>query len=194
MLRVWMVLFGVLVPSVLMFILRWNSSHFMRSKQEDIQDVEKILIGISDDIDSDGSILAEGELISEQFINDELKKTLGDAEEGEEAREALRKYLKNENIFNMTSEESAIKFRKGALEIGVRNSYNDKSAVDMWNALDQKWKVDPNEKGMKYFVYQPSGGWGNQRLILRWAMVAANAMERTLILPMMFVYRLFIFI
>jgi len=33
-------------------------------------------------------------------------------------------------------------------------------------------------------VFQPSGGWGNQRLILTWAMRAANAMERTLIVPM----------
>lgn len=34
--------------------------------------------------------------------------------------------------------------------------------------------------GQKYFFYQPSGGWGNQRLILRWAMLVANAMNRTL--------------
>jgi len=33
----------------------------------------------------------------------------------------------------------------------------------------------------KYFAYQPSGGWGNQRYILRWAMIAANAMKRTLL-------------
>lgn len=33
----------------------------------------------------------------------------------------------------------------------------------------------------KYFVYQPSGGWGNQRYILRWAIIVANAMGRTLV-------------
>lgn len=32
----------------------------------------------------------------------------------------------------------------------------------------------------RYFFYQPSGGWGNQRFILRWAILAANAMNRTL--------------
>jgi hypothetical protein len=32
----------------------------------------------------------------------------------------------------------------------------------------------------RYFFYQPSGGFGNQRLILRWAMIVANAMNRTL--------------
>ena len=36
------------------------------------------------------------------------------------------------------------------------------------------------EPGKKYFFYQPSGGWGNQRYILRWAILAANAMNRTL--------------
>jgi len=33
----------------------------------------------------------------------------------------------------------------------------------------------------KFFCYQPSGGWGNQRYILRWAMIAAAAMKRTLL-------------
>lgn len=35
----------------------------------------------------------------------------------------------------------------------------------------------------KYFVYQPSGGWGNQRIILQNAIAAANAMKRVLVLP-----------
>ena len=48
--------------------------------------------------------------------------------------------------------------------------------------LKPEWKITPDMKG-KFFVYQPSGGWGNQRLILGWAMIAANAMNRTLILP-----------
>lgn len=48
---------------------------------------------------------------------------------------------------------------------------------------DPRYAIDPEDKEAKYFVYQPSGGWGNQRLILRWAMRAANAMDRILILP-----------
>ena len=50
---------------------------------------------------------------------------------------------------------------------------------DQAHAFDPKFSSSP-----KFFVFQTSGGWGNQRLILRWAMRAANAMNRVLVLPM----------
>uniref|UniRef100_A0A7S2RY20 GDP-fucose protein O-fucosyltransferase 2 n=1 Tax=Mucochytrium quahogii TaxID=96639 RepID=A0A7S2RY20_9STRA len=37
--------------------------------------------------------------------------------------------------------------------------------------------------GTKYFVYQPSGGMSNQRIILREAFLAAKALNRTLVVP-----------
>eukprot|EP00924_Labyrinthula_sp_SR-Ha-C_P005998 snap_masked-scaffold_14-processed-gene-11.7-mRNA-1 protein AED:1.00 eAED:1.00 QI:0/-1/0/0/-1/1/1/0/395 len=43
-------------------------------------------------------------------------------------------------------------------------------------------QVRKNSTG-KFFVYQPSGGWGNQIIILLNAITAANSMERTLIIP-----------
>eukprot|EP00924_Labyrinthula_sp_SR-Ha-C_P005999 snap_masked-scaffold_14-processed-gene-11.15-mRNA-1 protein AED:1.00 eAED:1.00 QI:0/-1/0/0/-1/1/1/0/337 len=43
-------------------------------------------------------------------------------------------------------------------------------------------QVHKNSTG-KFFVYQPSGGWGNQILILLNAIAAANFMERTLVVP-----------
>ena len=46
------------------------------------------------------------------------------------------------------------------------------------------YAIDPLDTKAKYFVFQTSGGWGNQRLILSWAMRAANAMDRILIMPM----------
>jgi len=45
---------------------------------------------------------------------------------------------------------------------------------------ERKYFPDTRKPGAKYFLYQPSGGWGNQRLIIRWAMIVANAMNRTL--------------
>lgn len=38
-----------------------------------------------------------------------------------------------------------------------------------------------HDPAKRYFFYQPSGGFGNQRFILRWAMVAAAALNRTLV-------------
>jgi hypothetical protein len=46
--------------------------------------------------------------------------------------------------------------------------------------VKQGYFPDVHRKGTKYFFYQPSGGWGNQRFIIRWAMMVANAMNRTL--------------
>ena len=46
-----------------------------------------------------------------------------------------------------------------------------------------EYRIDPDDEQARYFVYQPSGGWGNQRFILRWAMRAANAMDRILVVP-----------
>ncbi|KAH9253539.1 hypothetical protein BASA81_008586 [Batrachochytrium salamandrivorans] len=40
------------------------------------------------------------------------------------------------------------------------------------------FNFDPSKR---YFFYQPSGGFGNQRYIIRWAIVAANALNRTLV-------------
>lgn len=66
----------------------------------------------------------------------------------------------------------------------------------LWHMVDPKYKVDGprmlaekreaeqnGQRPPKYFFYQPSGGFGNQRYDLMWAMIAANAMERTLIVP-----------
>lgn len=50
--------------------------------------------------------------------------------------------------------------------------------------MTSKFEIDPKDLVSKYFVFQPSGGWGNQRMLLRWAMRAANAMDRILIVPM----------
>ncbi|CAK9072553.1 Translocation protein SEC62 [Durusdinium trenchii] len=51
-----------------------------------------------------------------------------------------------------------------------------------WARIPDKYRLPPFADG-RFFLYQPSGGWGNQRLILRWAVIAANAMNRTLVLP-----------
>ena len=39
------------------------------------------------------------------------------------------------------------------------------------------------ERGRKYFVYQPSGGMSNQRIILEHALIIAKRMERVLVVP-----------
>lgn len=49
--------------------------------------------------------------------------------------------------------------------------------------IKEKWRIHPDDVG-KFFVYQPTGGWGNQRMILKSAIAAANAMGRVLVLPM----------
>uniref|UniRef100_A0A7S3LHZ6 GDP-fucose protein O-fucosyltransferase 2 n=1 Tax=Aplanochytrium stocchinoi TaxID=215587 RepID=A0A7S3LHZ6_9STRA len=51
-----------------------------------------------------------------------------------------------------------------------------------WDMVNEKYKLTEDSEG-KFFVYQPSGGWGNQRIILQNAIAAANAMERILVLP-----------
>ncbi|GBG26813.1 Hypothetical Protein FCC1311_030352 [Hondaea fermentalgiana] len=51
-----------------------------------------------------------------------------------------------------------------------------------WSRVPERYKLRHDEVG-RFFLYQPSGGWGNQRLILRWAVLAANALNRTLVLP-----------
>jgi hypothetical protein len=55
--------------------------------------------------------------------------------------------------------------------------------LDRWPEVPERYRLRPEEEGVRYFLYQPSGGWGNQRLILRWAILAANAMNRTLVVP-----------
>ena len=49
--------------------------------------------------------------------------------------------------------------------------------------IKDEWRIHPDDRG-KFFVYQPTGGWGNQRMILKSAIAAANAMGRVLVLPM----------
>ena len=43
-----------------------------------------------------------------------------------------------------------------------------------------KWLL-PNEK---YFIFQPSGGLSNQRIIIEQALVVCRALNRTCVLPM----------
>lgn len=65
-----------------------------------------------------------------------------------------------------------------------------------WEDVDDRYKLSEERiiqqkrawrdgKGDRpsFFFYQPSGGWGNQRYQLIWAIIAANSMNRTLILP-----------
>lgn len=65
-----------------------------------------------------------------------------------------------------------------------------------WEMVPAKYKINQTEiirqkrlarklgiRGPKFFTYNPSGGYGNQRYQIRWAIIAANAMNRTLILP-----------
>jgi hypothetical protein len=63
------------------------------------------------------------------------------------------------------------------------NDDRDTTPIIIDPSLPPQYRINPKEN-VKYFVYQPSGGWGNQRFILRWAMRAANAMDRVLIVPM----------
>jgi len=56
------------------------------------------------------------------------------------------------------------------------------ASLEQWDVVPERFKVRSDAKG-KFFLYQPSGGWGNQKLILKWAIIAANAMNRTLVLP-----------
>jgi len=183
-LKIWLVLFGILAPSVLIFILYWNSSYFLNNKRS-IQNLGSIF-------DNTNKIEGFGSGISisnyDVFIGKDMIDNNDDDNENDEnqaRKEALKAYLKTKELFNISSEESAINFRRAALEIGNKNQLDDENVYEMWRNLDEKWKINPNEKDVKYFVYQPSGGWGNQRLILRWAMSAANAMDRTLVIPMM---------
>ena len=50
-------------------------------------------------------------------------------------------------------------------------------------SIKPEWQIHEDSPG-RFFVYQPTGGWGNQRMILASAIVVANAMNRTLVLPM----------
>jgi len=68
---------------------------------------------------------------------------------------------------------------KQELELLENEMFHD---IEEWKRIPEKYRITPETRG-KFFLYQPSGGWGNQRLILRWAMLAANAMNRTLVLP-----------
>eukprot|EP00515_Schizochytrium_aggregatum_P016754 CAMPEP_0202104978 /NCGR_PEP_ID=MMETSP0965-20130614/5771_1 /ASSEMBLY_ACC=CAM_ASM_000507 /TAXON_ID=4773 /ORGANISM="Schizochytrium aggregatum, Strain ATCC28209" /LENGTH=550 /DNA_ID=CAMNT_0048673853 /DNA_START=1 /DNA_END=1650 /DNA_ORIENTATION=+ len=55
-------------------------------------------------------------------------------------------------------------------------------SLEDWGSVPENYRLKADATG-RFFLYQPSGGWGNQRLILRWAVILANAMNRTLVLP-----------
>jgi hypothetical protein len=51
-----------------------------------------------------------------------------------------------------------------------------------WEDVPKRFKLEYQPKGKRYFVYQPTGGWGNQRMIIRFAVMIANATNRTLVI------------
>jgi len=83
------------------------------------------------------------------------------------------KHVKRGSVFDLNEEDSSSSLDE-----------DRPIAADAQYRVLTKWDIDPEDAERKYFVYQPSGGWGNQRMILRWAMRVANAMGRTLIVPM----------
>lgn len=49
---------------------------------------------------------------------------------------------------------------------------------------DAQYEINPEDEAVRYFVYQPLSGFKQQRAMLRMAMRVANAMQRTLVVPM----------
>ena len=104
---------------------------------------------------------------NEEEENDDLEQTLDPPvdqgqEEGEEGWEG------EQMIVNTTPTE----VRKEELAL-VKKEEEE-------NLAEHKYFPETRKPNGKYFFYQPSGGFGNQRFILRWAMIVANAMNRTL--------------
>jgi len=112
----------------------------------------------------------------------------------------LLQRLTNDNrITNVTSMNSSDQYyvdtysEESLKEMETEQSYSSHHLNYTWvvqhfkqgTMLPEKYRLSintGNDTG-SYFLYQPSGGWGNQRLILRWAIMVANCLNRTLVLP-----------
>ncbi len=145
----------------------------LHDDEEDESPINKISTTINDndksdsindgsDDDSDNVIVGDDVMVNEESLVEEDNKL-------------------DENELSSTSTNDAIIINKGSIEFTASMERIALQPVE-WETVPSKWKVMNRYHGKKLFVFQPSGGWGNQRYILRWAMIAANAMNRTLVL------------
>mmetsp|Transcript_22091 Transcript_22091/g.43476 ORF Transcript_22091/g.43476 Transcript_22091/m.43476 type:complete len:536 (-) Transcript_22091:87-1694(-) len=104
--------------------------------------------------------------------------------DADENDELLRgdKALEDEIAALRKNDEPSQSLQELASRAGIDLTVPHHRNPQTWAAIPAKYRLQDDEEG-RFFLYQPSGGWGNQRLILRWAIIAANAMNRTLVLP-----------